>query len=591
MRRLLVAALLLVVLTLSAYALDVDLNHPVYAFLERCELKGYFPDPLSGARPYTRRTIALHLTYAAEHRLELTTIEKRQLDFYLFEFTDDLPPTFQDSLLGSKDPFHFENRGRSFPWSRLHLYDDPRYIYSQKGDDYLMTFNPHFEYGVSIVDGESESGSLTGRMTGFAVMGYYNDFGLLAVARDEYFSGKTSLADQAQYPVRFAADEREENSFTFDQSDAMFSYENDHVQLTFGKGNNKWDWGQSGSLGLSGNSNTYTQLRYRLTFQPFEVTGIHARLRHYPLYIMGTDTLATGTVQRDYAEKWMVGHHYQVNLFPWFQLGLWDLLIYGGRGLEFDYIAPLSFLWSTEHYAHDQDNVMLGVDGRITPGKRSEIYFQWFLDELQFGELGSDWWGNKHGYLIGARQIDPLGMKNASMAIEYQRLRPYIYTHSIPYNNATHYGLNLGSSLPPNSELYYFSLRQMARWNLETWIELSYIRHGATPLNGRNVGGDVNRPHWDDHDPEKATFLDGNLHSIRQMTVGASWQITYQLYLDGSFQVSMDDVEDANGATGNTVTRTGMVTLRWHPAIWRADRSLSSVLFRAIPNQPIAEAD
>lgn len=586
MHRLLLAAILLVVLTLSAYAIDVELNHPVYSFLERCELKGQYDHPLSGARPFTRRTVARYLATTAEHRAELNSIEERQLDAFLFEFTDNLPEAIRDSLLDVHEPFGFEDRGSSFPWKHLPLYKDPRYIYSQHGDDYLMTFNPHWEYGVQFVDGEASSGNLTGSMNGFAVMGYYKDFGLLAVARDEYFSGKAELADHTRYPVRFAADEREEESFTFDQSDAMFSYEKGHVQLTFGKGNNKWDWGQAGSLGLSGNSSSYTQLRYRLTFQPFEVTGVHARLRHYPLYLTDSDTLATGAVRRVYAEKWMVGHHYQANLFPWFQLGLWDLLVYGGRGLEFDYIPPLSFLWSSEHYAHDQDNVMLGVDGRITPGFRSELYFQWFLDELQFSQLGSDWWGNKHGYMIGARQIDPFGMQNASMAIEYHRLRPYIYTHSIPYNNATHYGLNLGSSLPPNSELYYFSLRQMARWNLETWVELSYIRHGATPSNGRNVGGDVNRAHWDDVDSEQAAFLDGDLHSIRQMTVGASWQITYQFYLDGSFQVAMDDIKTASGHTGSAVTRTGLLTLRWHPSIWRENRTLSRVRFNATPSYP-----
>ena len=400
-------------------------------------------------------------------------------------------------------------------------------------------------------------------------MGYYHDFGLLAVARDAHLSGKTALADPERYPVRYSADARASDGFEFDESDAMLSFEKPHIQLMFGKGANKWDWGQSGSLGLSGHPGTYTQLRYRFTFQPLEVTGVHARLRHYPPFLTESDTLANGGIRRTFAEKWIVGHHYQVNMFPWFQLGLWDLLIYGDRGLEFDYLPPLSFLWSTEHYAHDQDNVMMGVDGRFTPGMRAEIYFQWYLDELQFSQLGSDWWGNKHGYMIGVRQIDPFGLKNASMAIEYQRLRPYVYTHNIPYNNATHYGLTLGSDLPPNSDMIYFMVRQMVRWNLEAWMEVRQIRHGSNPADGRNVGGDFTRSHWDDVDSEKAQFLDGDLHSIQQWTFGASWQLTYQLFLDGSFQIEHDLVEfDAGGSSTDQITTT-LVTLRWHPARWR----------------------
>jgi len=566
--RILTISMMCVLMAGAAFAIDVELRHPIYPFLERCELKGLLEHPLSGARPFTRRMVAALLKEAHVNRDRLNRIERQQLSYFLFEFGDDLPPELRSDLDRERDHFSFEKRGSSTPWKQLALYKDPRYIYSTRGENYLVTFNPNLEIGFDLLSSDTLSGNLSRMATGLAVMGYYGDFGLLAIARDTHFTGKTALADPRRYPVRYFADARDPNGFEFDESEAAISYDIPHIRVTFGRGQNKWDWGEAGSLGLSDQATSYTQLRYRLTFQPLEVTGIHARLRQLPPYITGRDTLDNGDVREHYAEKWMVGHHYQVNLFPWFQLGLWDLLVYGNRGLEFDYIPPMSFLWSMEHYAHDQDNVMLGLDGRFLPGWRSEIYFQWFLDELQFSKLGSDWWGNKHGIQLGVRQVDALTIPNSSLAIEYYRIRPYVYSHFVPYNNATHYGQSLGFGLPPNSDMLFASWQQQLKRSLALWIEGRFIRQGSTPASGRNVGAEIERIRALD-DPEQAKFLDGDLHSIRDVRLGATLEIGYQLFLKGSIRLEWNQVEPEVGPVHTLQSIALFASLSWHPARWR----------------------
>jgi len=86
-----VAVLLaLLFLTLSAYAVDVRISDPVYDFLERSDILGYLEKPLPGTKPYTRVDVARHLMAAVEHHDEMTRLDHDQLDYFLFEFQDEL---------------------------------------------------------------------------------------------------------------------------------------------------------------------------------------------------------------------------------------------------------------------------------------------------------------------------------------------------------------------------------------------------------------------------------------------------------------------------------------------------------------------
>lgn len=560
--------LLVAALAPNANAIDVELRHPVYRYLDRCQLEGFFRYPLSGARPYTRHAVAERLVEIARHRGELNSVETRQLDYFLFEFEDDLPAAVRDSLAATRSHFRFEQRGEVQPFKMLNLYRNPRYIYETRGDDFLVTFNPNLEYGLENFSGDGTTGTLKRLGTGFIVMGYYKNFGLLAAARDAHLSGNTTLADPQRYPIRYSKDLRNTDGFDFDEADALISYEVPHVQVTFGKTSNQWDWGQSGQFGLSDNPTTYTQLRYRLTFEPLEVTGVHARLRQQPPYIASVDSLPDGQVRYNYAEKWMAGHHYQINMFPWMQIGLWDLLIYGNRGLEFDYLPPMAFLWSMEHYAHDQDNVLLGIDWRITPGWRTEVYGQLLMDELQFSKLGSDWWGNKHGMLLGLRQVDALGVPNSSAAVEYVYIRPFVYTHSAPYNLPQHYGVNLGYPLPPNSDVLFGTWRQTFTRGLDVWVTGRRWRHGTNPASGRDVGGDIETLRYPDEE-HTAKFLDGDLHTTTEGRIGVEWEVSYQVFLSGEVIATHEKVEPEVGGTTTRDRLAILATLRWHPYRWR----------------------
>jgi Capsule assembly protein Wzi len=551
-------------------AVDVEIQHPVYRFLDRCELKGLFDFQLSGSLPYSRKSVAHKLELLIEKANDLNRIEKKQLAAFIYEFEVELPGDIDIPESLKLNKYAWVHNGTKTPWRQLNLFkDDPRYIYKSSDDDYLLTLNPHYEQSFDNIDNGIEAGSVNRFATGIQIFGYFYKFGFHSITRDYHISGDLNLVDTTQYPKRYSDDLRDGTSFGFDETDAKLSFEVPHVYVMFGKASNRWSRGASGTFSMSGNASPYTQIRLRLDMGPTEVTFLQGKLIQEPA-IRSVSMLPDSTVySRDYAEKWIAAHRYQVNVGKRLQVSIYDLLVYGNRGLDMDYLPPLTFLWSAEHYNRDQDNILMGLDFRLLLGKRISLYGDWFLDELQFGQLTTDWFGNKQGYMLGARQVDFAGISNSDVSLEYVKLRPYVYTHVMQLNNYSHYGANLGYPMQPNSDRIFFSWQQQIRQNLNGRIELSHQRHGANPASGKNVGGDIRRGHVTGVDSETAVFLDGDLETLDQITFGIEYEISYQLFLTADMTLGWYSMEPDDGGNIENTQNSMTVSLSWFPSRWR----------------------
>lgn len=562
------AALLAAVLLLGAaartLAVDVPPEHDVYPFLTRLELKGAFDKPLSRSLPYSRRQIGQLLAEAMDDAPRLTPVEQQQLRYYLYLFADALPK----EASASRTPMDFEaTRGSKLPWKLLRMYGDPRWAWHASGEDWLIGINLHTDIGVESVDSEGSSGTLNRIATGLSVYGTQGPFGLSMAVRDAHLSGDVDLADPHRYPVRFQNEDRSGQGFDFDETDAHVSYEIPHVYAVFGKTTNLWASGATGSLSLSNNSSPYTQLRLKLTYEPFEMTWVQGSLIQDPpiTYTVGTDSVHSEEL---YSEKWIAAHRYEFRVFKKLQIGVYDMVIYGNRGIDWNYLPPTTFLWSAEHYNHDRDNVLMGLDFRLTPGAGLEITANWLLDELKFSDLGSDWYGNKHGYQLGIHAVDPLGWDDSDLDAEVTLLRPYVYTHKYAINVVQHYGSNLGSPLQPNSVQYLLRLRKRPVRQLLLWGQATVTLHGANH-DGVNVGGDVLEAFDGETDSETTGLLDGDLERTVSGTLGFEWELDPRLFLRVSAEIGKYELMPVKGEDSSENLRRVDLSLLWHPGRWR----------------------
>ena len=364
----------------------------------------------------------------------------------------------------------------------------------------------------------------------------------------------------AAYPYRYGPGK---SGFDYDETEAALTWQSRYVELLFGKTRSRWGWAESGGLALSGAPTSQTQLRAKITLGPLELTAMQAKLAQSPPVIERVDTLGNGRLQRFYADKYLAAHRLQVTPSPRLQVGLYEMTVYGQRGFDVEYLNPLMFLRSAEHYTGDRDNALLGADARWRAPLRTTLYGEMLIDDITTSRLGTGWYGNKLAFLGGAACTDPLGLVNTRLTVEYARLEPYVYSHKFAINSYQHYGTPLGYGAGPNSDTWYAALAWTPARPLALNVWSRTERHGANPASGRNVGGDFRRP-WQTGDAESVQFLDGDLERRQSYGLNANLEIVQDLRIEAEV-VYWDTMVrwEAGGQTESTGW-IGSVGAAWH---------------------------
>ena len=177
-----------------------------------------------------------------------------------------------------------------------------------------------------------------------------------------------------------------------------------------------------------------------------------------------------------------------------------------------------------------------------------EIHASFLLDDLHFTEIFSDSWVNRFGFQFGGAIVDPMGLNNITVACEYTRIEPYVFSHGRSReNDYGSLGRALGPSIGPNADLW------MARLDYFPWrkLYLSLVarigRSGENIVDGggfliKNVGGDILQPHRNS-DPETKVFLDSILVKTQHYNVQASFEMWNQIWCDLRYEYQLQSTD------------------------------------------------
>lgn len=205
-----------------------------------------------------------------------------------------------------------------------------------------------------------------------------------------------------------------------------------------------------------------------------------------------TPPSATQLIPKKYAAM----HHLDINITKWFNFGLFEGVIFGRKDhFDFGYLNPIIFYRSIEQQNGSFDNSIIGLDFKANLPKRFQVYGQLMLDEFLLSEIKKNrgWWANKYGFQLGAKYIDAFNISNLDLQAEFNRVRPFSYSHYDSVANYTHYNQPLAHPLLAGfSEMIGIARYQPApKWLLVG--KLIYWKQGRDS-SAQNFGSNIFLP-------------------------------------------------------------------------------------------------
>ncbi len=407
-------------------------------FLERLEIKAQTDSVLnfSKNRAYSRKyNVAGVNSYLAKYGdAGLSAVDKYNLRSFYMNNTEWLTDEEREQYKSKKSI-----------WNTF--YKTPANFYEVHVKDFDMVVNPILQLTLSKQNDNNQR--LFQNTRGLSIRGKIaNKIGFTAMVTEnqerppsyvQQFITDRSAVPGAGYYKEFKApggvdyfDAR--GYFTFNATkyiDVSFGYDKHFI----GNGHR--------SLFLSdfGNNNLFLKLNTRIW--KFNYQNIFMELNN--AYQRGGDRLL--------GKKYAAVHHLDINVTKWLNVGLFEGVVFGRENrFEFGYLNPVIFYRSIEQQNGSEDNALAGLDLKANIAKSVQLYGQLLLDEFKLKELTSNsgWWANKWGIQAGVKYIDAFTIKNLDLQVEYNRVRPFTYSHRDSVANYTHYNQPMAHPLMAN---------------------------------------------------------------------------------------------------------------------------------------------
>ncbi|MGB3590675.1 MAG: hypothetical protein WBA16_03230 [Nonlabens sp.] len=327
------------------------------------------------------------------------------------------------------------------------------------------------------------------------------------------------------------------------------------------------------SLVLSDNSQPFPYFKVNAKFWKLDYTVLYTSLR---------DVRPQVTANDSYRTKFMTHHYLSWNATKRLTVGLFESVLWqddNQRGFDFNYINPVIFYQTIELQTGSRGgNALLGATAKYKFSDRVTAYGQLVIDEFAIGDVtaGEGSYRNKSGYQLGVKWQNAVNVKNLMLQAEYNRVRPYTYSHNdvvLNYGNS-----NQALAHPWGANFYEAIL--IGRYTRGRWYGMAkaiYGQRGFDRLTGGDnffYGGNIYRTE-DDRPGDlgnslaqgnTADFFYGHLEAGYLINPASRLKVFGQLiYRNMEPQISNSRVEQDNTVWVNIGLRTDILN-------WSMDR-------------------
>jgi len=317
-------------------------NSEVYSYLYRLSQKGLidFQDII---RPISRNQIGNLLIELEGKSTQLSSVEKKELAFYLQEFRPIKVDDFGKIQFIKKD---VNKRLRGL------------FINTK---DFQMNADPMG--GVTHISGSGKS--ITQLSNGFNVWGQSKGFGFQFYYRDYTETGKgiDTFRKESPEPGIIQLYNPSATNQNFSEIRASISYSWKNGSISIGKDHLLWGYGENGRIVLSDKAPTYPQIRF--DYKPFnwlQFNYTHASLNSNIIdsnasYNTGTVGTGTGEMRIQYIPKYLATHTLIFKPTKGLDIAIGESIVYSDK-IDIGFLIPINFF---KFYDNNRSNYLLNA--------------------------------------------------------------------------------------------------------------------------------------------------------------------------------------------------------------------------------------
>lgn len=471
MKKLLILFIFCLVYYVNTQAQNVweNTNSEVHPFLYKMAQKGFieFNDLI---KPINREHIINSLFVLKQKDSTLTNIEKKELYFYLQEYTK---PLKEEISLFKKDQNN-RLRAGAITSNNFELYIDPQLginNFSGTNKNILQLSNGFQLWGTI---GENKK-------IGYQV--YYRDY-------TETGTINNNFREESNTPGYILIGAKSDNKINYTVIRASINYGFKKGNISLGKDNLIWGYGENSNIVLSNKAPSYPLLR--LDYKPF--SWLSFNYSHAWLNSNITDSSLSyltnsGRINNDsrviFVPKFLATHSIDIRATKGLNIAIGESIIYSDK-MDPGFLIPINLF---KFYDNNRSNYLIeaGSNGQYFLSvssknqiKNTHLYSTLFIDEIKVSALFNKKESrNQLGFNIGG-SITDVFISYLSLGTEYTRVNPFVYSNLIPAQAYTSYNYSLGDWMDNNFDKAILFAKYTPVAKLKLLVMYEKIRKGGT---------------------------------------------------------------------------------------------------------------
>jgi len=526
MKHLAITLIFLLPISLFAQSTFFDRNSDDYSQLERFDiLRGKVSQDLHTANGgITRKEAVLFLENYIKY-LEEEDLTKNERDIQEIQaILDKNSEWSDDETTGDSDYSLFDV-----------FYQKRADFFSVKHEDFSIALNPVLNYQQMIEFGNT-SQTLFQNRKGIEVRASIKDrIGIYSTFTDNqergplyhqrYVARNEAIPNGPTYYKTFKP-EKAGAAHDFILANAYVDAEVIENTLNVSFGHNRFHMGDGyRSMFLSDMGSNYLFFKINTKFWKVNYQNLFMELT--PQFNRGFD----GLLPKKYAAM----HHLSMNVTNWLNIGLFEATVFGREDhFEFQYMNPVILYRYVEQSIGSPDNAMLGMNFKINPNIKALFYGQLLLDEFNFSEIasGTGWWANKIATQLGTKVVDPFGVNNLMVQLEYNRVRPFMYSYNNGTSDYSHNNQALAHPYGSNFSEFVLNVNYKPRKNIQINLEAFYNKQGRDDSDSVSYGGDIFKSSRVRNSSYGINMYNGFVSNVFYGNLNASYEIKPNIYFD-----------------------------------------------------------